>query len=119
MFTFIFLFLSLMFFLSLGLLAKFFSSFNPFSFKILLKDLNRKMSMTLSLGILFFCVYFLAVHFSKYLVQEWKLDIFVLIYENPILFIYGGLWVFACSSLSIYLVRLFIKYFYLTRGKDN
>ncbi len=89
------------------------------SFKILFKDFNRKMWMTISLGIIFFSLYLLFVFFGAYLVNQWGIEIFFLLYNHPIEGVYGGLWLFVCLSLSIYLARMLVKYFYLTRGKDS
>jgi len=89
------------------------------SCKALFKDFNRKMWMTASLGLLFFSFYVLAVIVGSRLIHQWGADFFFLVYHNPVAFIYGGLWLFALLSLTIYLVRMFIKYFYLTRGKDS
>jgi hypothetical protein len=89
------------------------------SVKALFKEFNRKMWMTLSLGLLFFTLYLLTVALGSHLVRQWGTDFFFLVYRHPVAFIYGGLWLFAFLSLSIYLVRMFIKYLYLTRGKDS
>ena len=89
------------------------------SFKLLFKDFRRKMWMTVSLGGIFFSLYLLFVSLSVYLVQRWGTDLFFLLYRHPVEFVYGGLWLFAFLSLSIYLARMFIKYFYLTKGKDS
>ena len=87
--------------------------------KLLFKDFNRKMWMTLSLGAVFFTLYFLVVYFGASYVQQWGPDLIFVAYRNPVLFIYAGLSLFAFLTLSIYLVRMFIKYLYLTRGKDS
>ncbi len=89
------------------------------SVKLLFKDFKRKIWMTVSLGFLFLGIYLLAVALSVHFVHEWKTDLFFLVYQNPVPFIYGGLWLFAFFSLSIYLARMVVKYFYLTRGKDS
>lgn len=89
------------------------------SFQLLFKDFKRKIWMTMSLGGIFFSLYLLSVGLGAYFVQYWGTDLFFLLYQNPILGIYGGLWLFACLSLSIYLTRMVVKYFYLTRGKDS
>jgi hypothetical protein len=89
------------------------------SFKLLFKDFKRKIWMTVSLGGLFFFFYLLFVGVSVYVVRDGKLDLFFLGSRNLVQFIYGGLWLFVFLSLSIYLARMVIKYFYLTRGKDS
>lgn len=89
------------------------------SLKVLFKDFNRKIWMTICLGIAFFGLYLLIVSLSVYFIRPLGTDLLFLVYHNPVKFIYLGLWLFACFSLSIYLVRMVIKYFYLTRGKDS
>lgn len=89
------------------------------STQMLFKDFKRKMWMTVSLGFVFLSVYFLIVALGAYFVPRWRTDLFFLVYQNPVPFIYGGLWIFACLSLSIYLARMVVKYFYTTRGKDS
>lgn len=89
------------------------------SFKVLFKDFNRKIWMTLCLGGLFFSFYLLVVGLGVYFVRQWGTDLLFLVYHHPVQFIYAGLWLFAFISLSIYLARMVIKYFYLTRGKDS
>ena len=80
---------------------------------------KRKIWMTIGLGV-FFLFSYLGVIFSisYFSTAEWNLHIFSIIYHSPTPWIYGGLWVFACLSLCIYLVRMGIKYYFLTRGKD-
>lgn len=89
------------------------------SFKILFKDFNRKLWMTTCLGILFLALYCLLIGWGFLLVHHWKVDLFSLVYQHPTKFVYGGLWLFALLSLTIYFARMLIKYFYLTRGKDS
>jgi hypothetical protein len=91
---------------------------NGWSMKLLLKDFNRKMWMTAGLGIFFFSLYALAVVVGAPIIRQWGASFFFLVYQNPLLFIYGGMGLFALLSVSIYLARLAIKYFYLTYGKD-
>lgn len=85
----------------------------------LFKDFKQKMWMTAGLGILFFGLYFLVVYTtSLFINSENRLNIFLLIYKNPIPFIYLGLVIFVCISSSIYLVRMIIKHLYNTRKRD-
>lgn len=113
--------LLLLAFFLLGLLAMYaFKRLSRgWSLKTLFKDFNRKMWMTIFLGAAFFGFYLLIVGLSVYFVRPWGAELLFLVYHNPIKFIYLGLWLFAFFSLSIYLVRMIIKYFYLTRGKDS
>lgn len=85
----------------------------------LLKDFNQKMWMTIGLGVPFFGFYFFGVSFiANWLDVPTGLHVFFLVYEQPILFIYFGLFLFALFSLMIYFMRMLIKYLYLTR-KDR
>lgn len=86
--------------------------------KHLFKEFNRKMWMTLLMGGIFFAIYLAIVYLAIIFIPPSGVDLFFLIYRNPVNFIYGGLMVFACFSLSIYIVRMLIKYLYMTRGKD-
>lgn len=87
--------------------------------KLLFQDFKRKIWMTVSLGGIFFALYLLCVWIGYDFVHQPDTDLFSLLYHHPIEFIYGGLWVFATVSLSIYFTRMIIKYVYLTRGKDS
>ena len=87
--------------------------------QILWKDYNRKMWMTFCLGFSFFGFYFLIVNLSIYYIKPLGSDLFFLAYHNPTVFVYGGLFLFACLTLSIYFFRMLIKYLYLTRGNDS
>lgn len=87
--------------------------------KVLFKDFNRKIWMTIGLGCFFFFLYFFSVVLGSHLIRHWQSDFFLLVYQYPVAFVYGGLSLFAFLSLTIYLVRMFIKYVYLTRGKDS
>jgi hypothetical protein len=76
--------------------------------------------MTVGLGVLFFGLYLGVVFFtSRVIDQEIAQQLFELSYQHPLEFIYLGLFIFATFSLLIYLVRMFIKYFYLTRSKGS
>lgn len=97
----------------------FFRRISSHSFKFLFKDLKRKLYMTFGLGIAFFGFYFCLVWLSTQWIESWKSDIFLLLYQYPKEFIYVGLSLFAFCSLFIYLLRMLIKYLYLTRGKDG
>lgn len=89
------------------------------SINSLFKEFNRKIWMTAYLGLVFFGLYLLTIGVSIYIVRPLGAEIVFLVHHNPVKFIYFGLWLFAFISLSIYFVRMVIKYFYLTRGKDN
>lgn len=86
----------------------------------LFRDFKEKMWMTVGLGCLFFGLYlFLVLSGSALINSEIGLSLFTLSYKNPIEFIYLGLFTFAALSLSIYLVRMMIKYLYITRSKGS
>lgn len=92
---------------------------NKFSLHPLFKGFKQKMWMTIGLGSLFFSLYLLIILLSSWLLDsKSSLTLFFLFYAHPTEFIYLGLFIFACMSLCIYLVRMFIKYFYLTHSKD-
>jgi hypothetical protein len=120
MFNFIYVSLILGFIFVLLLVAYTFEYLGKsWTLKLLFKDFKRKMWMTVSLGGLFFCLYFVVVSLGAYFFNHWGTDLFSILYQHPVEFVYGGLWLFACFSLSIYLVRMMIKYIYLTKGKDS
>ncbi len=89
------------------------------SFKVLFTGFNRKIWMTFCLGGVYFSLYLFIVSLSVYFMRNQGTALLLIAYQHPIELVYGGLWLFACLSLTIYLTRLVIKYFYLTRGKDN
>lgn len=89
------------------------------SFNALFKEFNRKIWMTAYLGIVFFGLYLFTVTLSMYMIRPLGPEILFLLHHNPVKFIYFGLCLFAFMSLSIYFVRMVIKYVYLTRGKDG
>jgi len=90
-----------------------------YSLSFLWVGFRRKIWMTIGLGSIFFLLY-LTVVFSLIKFKQAYLDhdLFLTIYQAPLEAIYIGLWLFACSSLCIYFVRLIIKYVFLTKGKD-
>lgn len=88
------------------------------SVDVLFKGFSQKMWMTTGLGIVFFGCYFLLVVLGSYYRDPvWRLNLFHYVYENPVLFIYIGLFVFAFISASIYGVRTIIKHLYNTKRK--
>jgi len=92
---------------------------SAWSLKHLFKEFNRKIWMTVFLGILFFGLYFLFAILSPILIRPLAKDLLLFASQHPVELVYGGLSLFAFLSLSIYLARMVIKYFYLTRGKDS
>lgn len=78
---------------------------------------RQKMWMTVGLGILFFGFYLIAVLIGSQLINEKKMDVFFIVYNHPILFIYLGLLIFMGISGSIYAARMVIKYLYNRRNR--
>ena len=90
------------------------------SFRSLLRGFRAKMWMTLGLGIFFFGLYGIVVWICSRLINsEVGEQLFKLALGAPHYFVYGGLLLFAMFSLGIYLVRMVIKYLYLTRGRGD
>lgn len=84
---------------------------------IIFKDLKKKMWMTVGLGITFFGAYLLIVCIASSMINsKTRLDLFLILHKHAISFIYLGLLVFALVSVSIYMVRLWIKYLYNKRN---
>jgi hypothetical protein len=84
----------------------------------LFKEFSQKMWMTAGLGGFFFVCYFLLVFWGSYFKDpEWRLNLFFFVYERPVWFIYLGLFIFVCISVSIYGVRVIIKRLYNTKRK--
>lgn len=84
----------------------------------LFKNFGQKMWMTVWLGCLFFGFYYvLVLLLSKVMDPSVKLDIFFLVYRHPVEFIYLGLIIFACMTVSIYIVRTIIIHLYNIRNK--
>ncbi len=78
------------------------------------------MWMTFGIGLVFFSLYLIVIFFSSvYLKEEAGQWLFKTAYQAPIYFIYIGLLIFICFSLTIYLVRMLIKYLFLTRGRGD
>lgn len=90
-----------------------------FPFRSVFKDFGKKMWMTGGLGVLFFGFYLLIVFLGSSVKDPQKrLNLFFLVYKNPVPFVYLGLLTFACASASIYLARMLIKYLYNKKIKD-
>lgn len=88
------------------------------SFRFLFKDFRQKMWMTIGLGVIFFGFYLVIVIVSSRLSHSgaW-VDLFFLVYKDPLEFIYWGLFTFAGISLLIYLARMVVKYLFIKKGK--
>jgi predicted branched-subunit amino acid permease len=83
------------------------------------RGFKEKIWMTIGLGIVFFGFYFgIVLLSSKFSTPETRQDFFRLIYSHPIEFIYLGLFIFATITLCIYLVRMLIKYLFITKSRQ-
>jgi hypothetical protein len=83
------------------------------NFQNVFRDFKQKMWMTGGLGLTFLALYLSFVFFgSWFLTPEKKQQFFLLVYNSPVKYVYAGLLVFVIFSLSIYLVRMLIKYLY-------
>ncbi|MBN9376881.1 MAG: hypothetical protein J0H93_00745 [Chlamydiales bacterium] len=81
-------------------------------------EFDKKMWMTVGLGLFFFGFYFLFIPLLALSLNSQKIQtILSFIRHQPTLSIYIGLLIFILFTLSIYLARLFIKYLYRNRTK--
>lgn len=89
---------------------------HPPSIRSLFVDLKPKLWMTTGLGLFFFALYAcIVLMFSFFLNTETKQTLFSLALRHPTYFIYGGLSLFVTISLTILIVRNFIKKVYNSR----
>lgn len=88
---------------------------NPFP--QLFFEFDKKMWMTLGLGLVFFGFYVVLVTFWAWLFSNNSYKILTLLYQYKTEAIYVALFLFASISFSIYLVRLLIKRLYNSRSK--
>lgn len=94
------------------LLAQYFMK-RPPTIHTLFIDLKPKLWMTAGVGIFFFSLYgCLILLFSFFMNQEVRQSLFSMALRHPTYFIYGGLSIFVTISLSILVVRSFIKHIY-------
>jgi len=83
------------------------------SFSLLFEGFKQKMWMTAGLGCVFFGLYAGVILSGSFLLTpDRKKQFFQLMYNHPIEFVYLGLLIFICVSMSIYLVRLVIKHLF-------
>ena len=81
-------------------------------------EFDKKMWMTVGLGLFFFGFYFIFIPLLALSLNSQKIQtILSFIRHQPTLSIYIGLLIFILFTLSIYLARLFIKYLYRNRTK--
>lgn len=82
-------------------------------------EFDKKMWMTLGLGTTFFGGYLtLVLVLSQLMSTESYRKIFYFFYHHKVESIYIGLFIFAFITISIYFVRMLIKYLYGNRRKD-
>lgn len=87
-----------------------------FSLRPLFKGFGQKMWMTIGLGIMFFGLYYLVITLaSRFFDSNQKLNLLMLARQHPAEFIYMGLGIFSCVTISIYIVRIMIKNIYNMR----
>lgn len=74
---------------------------------------RKKIWMTIGVGCVFFPAYVLLIYLGRtFLNQDSWSKLFALAYQNPIYFIYGGLFTVTFISLFIYFIRRVIIYIY-------
>jgi len=86
-----------------------------YSIDSIFHDFDKKIWMVAGIGPLFFGLYFLLVYLATFTESTTRLNFLLLIYRQPVEFVYLGLFIFACTTLSIYGARLLIKYVYNSR----
>lgn len=90
----------------------------PFSLHFLIFGFKQKMWMTVGLGLFFFGFYIVLMWLASLTLDpKTKLALFFAVYENPKNYIYLGLSIFVSLSLSIYLARRVIIYFYNSKKR--
>ncbi len=81
-------------------------------------NFKQKMWMTAGLGIFFAGLYgFLLYYGSIKLDGKAKQALFHNVYQNPVHYIYLGLFIFVSISIIIYILRLIIIYFYNSKKR--
>jgi hypothetical protein len=88
-----------------------------FTIRTVFNNFGQKMWMTAGLGIIFSSLYLFIVFFGAQIDPQKKLALFFKAYENPIHYIYLGLLIFACLTLTTYIARVIIIFLYNTRKK--
>lgn len=89
-------------------------------FPKLFYEFDKKIWMTLGLGLIFFGLYFFSVTALSWMLNTQTSQIIFSFFRSyTIESIYLGLLIFALITLSIYFARLFIKYLYKNRRKDS
>ncbi len=87
------------------------------SVRSLFKDFHQKMYMTAGLGGFFFSLYFFLVWIAALWIDpKTRLEYFSLVLQHPVEFIYLGLTTFATLSITIYMIRMVIKYRYNSKN---
>ncbi len=83
-----------------------------FSINSIFHDFDKKIWMVAGIGPMFFGLYFLLIYLATFTESTTRLNFFFLLYKQPVKFIYMGLFIFACATISLYGARLLIKYVY-------
>lgn len=114
----LFLLILLIFFLSVFFISVYIFKHWGNPLPRLFLEFDKKMWMTIGLGLLFFGFYFIFIPLLALSLNSQKIQtILSFIRHHPTLSIYMGLLIFILFTLSIYLARLFIKYLYRNRTK--
>src|SRR5437764_747748 len=93
---------------------------NKISLQPAFRGFKEKIWMTIGLGIVFFGFYLAIVLLtSKLITPKSGETFFYLVKTHPIEFIYLGLFIFTTATLSIYLVRMVIKYLFITKSRNR
>ncbi|KIC76994.1 hypothetical protein DB41_DN00150 [Neochlamydia sp. TUME1] len=83
-------------------------------------EFDKKIWMTLGLGIIFFGFYFIFITFLGWSLKGQSLrKVFIFLYNHTASCIYIGLSIFSFFSLSIYLARILIKHLYKKAAKKT
>jgi len=83
-------------------------------------EFDKKIWMTLGLGIIFFGFYFTLISSLSWMLGNQTLRwILSFIYTHKVISIYLGLLIFALFTLSIYLARMLIKYLYKKKSRHD
>jgi hypothetical protein len=79
-------------------------------------EIRPKMWMTAGLGSVFLFLYLSIVLMGSYFNDsQFRIHLFMIMYEHPTMFVYLGLLIFASFSTAVYLVRVIIKALYNNR----
>ena len=87
---------------------------NPF--KKLLKEFDKKMWMTFGLGLFFLSLYLGIVFLGSKIIDSYNVFLYFYAYTSESIYI--GLSIFLTLSITVYLIRLFIKFAYRKKNRN-